>query len=247
MSQQLKIHTADGTELDLEIAELGSRSYAFVIDWHIRFLLALAWLLLVWVLLMQDMGLQTFIEQLDSSRYGLYILFLPAAALYFLYHPVLEIGMQGRTPGKRMTGVRLVDLKGQTPSVGALLIRNVFRLLDSLPAFYALGCIACLVTRHRVRIGDLASGTLLVYDTTVSNQALERIQRLSTHPSLTPADQELLFDLLERWKAMDSDTRVQLATRFLQKIGEPLPEVKGRRQLNKVLYEQLQQLAAGGT
>ena len=42
--------------------------------------------------------------------------------------------MRGRTPGKRIAGVRLVTREGDIPGVGALLLRNVFRLLDSLPA-----------------------------------------------------------------------------------------------------------------
>ena len=54
MSGELKIHTADATELTMEVAGLGSRSYAFIIDWHIRFLFAVVWLLLAWLLLSND-------------------------------------------------------------------------------------------------------------------------------------------------------------------------------------------------
>jgi len=49
MENFLKVPSADGMELHLEIAELGSRSYAFIIDWHFRLLLSLTWLFGTWV------------------------------------------------------------------------------------------------------------------------------------------------------------------------------------------------------
>ena len=64
---------------------------------------------------------------------------LPALAIYFLYHPVLELAMRGRTPGKRSAGIHVVTRDGSAPSAGALLVRNVFRLIDSLPVAYGVG------------------------------------------------------------------------------------------------------------
>ena len=43
--------------------------------------------------------------------------------------------MRGRTPGKRMAGVRLVTREGDIPGAGALVLRNLFRLIDSFKAF----------------------------------------------------------------------------------------------------------------
>jgi uncharacterized RDD family membrane protein YckC len=61
--------------------------------------------------------------------------------------------------------VRIVTHDGSVPSVAAHLIRTVFRLIDSFPGFlYGIGLIMTAVTRNHVRIGDLAAGTLLVYD-----------------------------------------------------------------------------------
>ncbi len=98
----------------------------------------------------------------DSSWF-IYVA-LPAAGIYFLYHVVLEIVMHGRTPGKRMAGVRLVTRNGSAPTVAAYLVRNVFRLVDSFPLFYGVGLVASMITRDDVRVGDLAAGTLLVYE-----------------------------------------------------------------------------------
>ena len=43
---QLNLQSITGVDVQLRIAGPGSRSCAFVIDWHFRILLALAWLLL---------------------------------------------------------------------------------------------------------------------------------------------------------------------------------------------------------
>ena len=68
----------------------------------------------------------------------------PAAAIYFLYHLVLEMAMHGRTPGKRMAGMHIVARDGSSPSIGALLTRNVFRLVDCFPLVYGVGLVATL-------------------------------------------------------------------------------------------------------
>jgi len=139
--------------------------------------------------------------------------------------------------------VRLVDAQGQTPGVAALLIRNVFRLVDGLPAFYAVGCVACMVTGRSVRIGDLAAGTLLVHEEKLSARALERAQRVAGNQKLTPADQEILLDLVDRWKSLDLNVRTRLAEMFLEKLGEQVPVVANSRHLNQELFVKLQQLA----
>ena len=170
------------------------------------------------------------------------IVLVPAALIYFLYHPVLEIVMAGRTPGKRMAGVRLVTLQGSTPSVGALLLRNVFRLVDSLPGLYFLGLAAVALTRNCVRIGDLASGLVLVYDTTVKPKALQQITDLAMHSGLKPEDQELLLDLLTRWQELSIDTRVRLGEQFFNRIGKPIENLKSLKHPDRALKSALDNL-----
>jgi uncharacterized RDD family membrane protein YckC len=247
MSNDLRIHAADATELTLEVAGLGSRSYAFIIDWHIRALFAVLWLLVVWLVMARGSGFEFFAQLFEdhgaSSGYRVYFAFLPALGIYLLYHPVLEIAMQGRTPGKRMAGVRLVEANGQPAGLASLLIRNVFRLVDALPTFYAVGCIACLLSGRSVRIGDLAAGTLLVHEENPSPRALERAQRLAANRPLTASDQEILFDLMDRWKMLDRNIRSHLAVRFLEKLGEGIPHAADNRRLGEALYAKLQQIA----
>ncbi len=221
MQDKLVLHTTDGVELTLSIAGIGSRSYAFLIDWHIRLLLAVAWVLTLTQLLplLPD-------RLLSGNLAMIYLLLLPASVLYFLYHPIVEVAMRGRTPGKRMAGVRVVTNQGQTPGIGALLIRNVFRLVDSMPFFYVVGLTTAIVTARQVRLGDLAAGTVLVYDERPGRLSFEG--QVAAHPRLERRELEWVQDLLERWPGLAPESRCRLAAKLLERLGEaPAPWLEG--------------------
>jgi uncharacterized RDD family membrane protein YckC len=206
---QLTVHSVTGVDLTLSIAGPGTRSYAFVIDWHIRLLLASAWLLAAYYVFGVTLKLKT---------QGALVSVLPAAIIYFLYHPILEVAMQGRTPGKRMAGVRILGRDGGPPSVTALLIRNIFRLIDSLPATYMIGLVTCFMTANRVRIGDMAAGTLLVLDSTAAEKSLARVEALAAGSQLPLDALELVDQVLQRWESLETGSRGQIARALLGRL-----------------------------
>jgi uncharacterized RDD family membrane protein YckC len=206
---KLTVQSVTGVDLTLTIAGPGTRSYAFVVDWHIRLLIACAWLLVASV---------AFKAKVTWRGSDALVSLLPAGVIYFLYHPVVELLMRGRTPGKRMAGVRVLNRDGGTPSATALLLRNAFRLIDSLPATYLLGLTACFLTRQRVRIGDLAAGTLLVLDNEAAESSLLRIERLAANSKLPLDALELVDQVLERWGSLESKHRAMIARSLLARL-----------------------------
>lgn len=78
IQDELQLTSTDATEVHLPIAGTGSRSYAFLIDWHIRVLLALAWLIGTIALfgLMEGRG---FWDKLfdDAGSLAFYVIVLP--------------------------------------------------------------------------------------------------------------------------------------------------------------------------
>jgi uncharacterized RDD family membrane protein YckC len=207
--------------MTLQVAGPGTRAYAFIIDWHIRLLVALAWLLLGW-LFTGAMGAAT---KLSSTAFVLGA-GLPATLIYLFYHPILEPMMHGRTPGKRMAGARIVTLEGTTPGIGPLLTRNLFRLIDSLPILYLVGLICCLVTAQRVRIGDLAAGTVLVLDESKASRSLGALGKLAQSSRLDPDTAALVQDLLERWEELDSVNAETLARALLARLNPEMDTVQ---------------------
>ncbi|MGA2188167.1 MAG: RDD family protein [Steroidobacteraceae bacterium] len=169
-SEHFTIRGATGVDLDLPVAGPGSRSYAFLIDWHIRVILALAYLVAAMLVVNGELTWRSGSGKAGSA--SVFLVALPSLAIYFLYHPVVEIFMRGQTPGKRRAGVRIVSRDGAIPSVGSIMIRNVFRLVDSLPAFYVVGLLTAFASAQRLRVGDMAAGTQLVLDEPASPAAL---------------------------------------------------------------------------
>lgn len=235
----LVVDSATGVDVSLPIAGPGARAYAFVVDWHIRVVLFIAWYVLGALIYNGSWSLKPPIEP-SAGWFGLVV--LPGAAIYFLYHGVLEIAMRGRTPGKRVAGVRIVTRDGALPTVAAHLTRNVFRLIDSFPAFYGVGLTTAVVTKDHVRIGDLAAGTLLVYDR-ADESVLEHVDAAALGSRLDAHTAEIVNELLARWETLDGDVRVRLARTLLGKIhGDQLnPAPLDERSLR----EHLERLARG--
>jgi uncharacterized RDD family membrane protein YckC len=209
----LIVASPTGVNVELAIAGPGSRSYAFIIDWHIRILLALSWILTASLVQFGVVFLR--VKSMGSAAV---ITLAPAAAVYFLYHPLVELAMRGQTPGKRMAGVRVTNRIGGTPSSLAILIRNAFRLIDCLPAFYGVGLITTIFSAQRVRLGDLAAGTLLVHDGATESKALSQLGSWSLNPNLDAGILALGNDLLLRWHDLHPERRRDLSRDLLRRI-----------------------------
>ena len=209
----LVLDSDTGIDVSPQIAGPGARALAFVTDWNIRVIMAVAWWVTAALVVNGALSFRPPVEE-SASWYGFVL--LPAFAIYFLYHPVLETALRGRTPGKRRAGIRIVSRDGSAPGVGALLLRNVFRLVDSLPMFYGVGLIFILVTKDSVRCGDIAAGTLLVYEraATDAELLLSAAQRTG---SLDAVGAEIASDLLQRWQSLVPEARVRLARALLQR------------------------------
>jgi uncharacterized RDD family membrane protein YckC len=215
-AEELNIRGLTGVAMTLQVAGPGTRAYAFILDWHIRLLVALAWLLLGWLI-----GLLGSAPKFMSGVFPL-VFVIPSIVVYFFYHPVLEVMMHGRTPGKRMAGARIVTLEGATPGTGALLMRNLFRLIDSLPLLYLVGLVCCMFTAQRVRIGDLAAGTVLVLDEQKATRSLGALGKIAASSRLDPDTAALVQDLLERWTELEPERAEALARELLGKLDPGL-------------------------
>jgi uncharacterized membrane protein SpoIIM required for sporulation/uncharacterized RDD family membrane protein YckC len=157
----IAVPSATGVDVHIVLAGPGARSFAFLLDWLIRSGLALVYLLLASLFILGDLNLDA-----ESEVATLWYLAgaTPATLIYFLYHLILEPLMSGRTPGKRIAGVRVLTPEGHVPTAGALITRNVFRIVDSMPLFYVVGLLFVFFSKRHLRLGDLAAGTVIAMD-----------------------------------------------------------------------------------
>lgn len=239
--EELIVRGLTGVDIRVRIAGLGTRSYAFVTDWLLRTLLALGWLLLGALLrlmpaVMADRRLG------DGLMLAVAVL---ALATYFLYHPVLETVMRGRTPGLRKAGARIVTVEGATPGTGPILIRNLFRLIDCLPVFYMVGLACCMLTKQRVRLGDLAAGTVMALDEADSVQSLGRLSAQMQQTGLPLDALRLIHDLLDRWPELAPQQRIRVAGELLHKLDPGFDSRVSEASGDQVLRGRLEALLAG--
>ena len=157
----LAVASATGVDACVVLAGPGARSFAFLLDWLIRTGVTMVYLLAASLLILGNLR---FNVEPDSETLWYLLGALPAMIIYFLYHLILEPLMAGRTPGKRMAGVRVLTPEGLVPTTGALLTRNVFRIIDSMPVFYVVGLLFVFFGKRHLRLGDLAAGTVLAVE-----------------------------------------------------------------------------------
>jgi uncharacterized RDD family membrane protein YckC len=239
--EELTVSSLTGIDMRVRIAGPGTRSYAFLTDWLIRLLLALAWLLAGSLLRL----LPRIAADAPLAHTVMVAAVILALATYFLYQPVLEVAMRGRTPGLRKAGARIATFEGATPGTGALLIRNVFRLIDALPAFYVVGLTCCMLTKQRVRLGDMVAGTVLVLDEADSVKSLGRLSAQMQRTALSAEALQLIHDLLDRWRSLEEDRRVRLARELLCKLDPGFDPRRGAALSSRALQGRLEALLAG--
>jgi uncharacterized RDD family membrane protein YckC len=150
LEDRITIATPEGIELQIVLAGAASRFIACVIDMFLQLVLIL--LAAIAALGLLGGGLGTALFAMASF-----------AALY-LYDVLFEVLASGRTPGKRVTHLRVVRERGTPVDLPASAIRNLLRLIDFLPTAYLVGLASILITRHNQRLGDLAAGTLVIRD-----------------------------------------------------------------------------------
>jgi hypothetical protein len=84
--------------------------------------------------------------------------------VYWGYFALFEAFWNGRTPGKRVAKIRVIHRTGRAISFLESLGRNLVRVIDYFPGFYAVGVIAIFFSRQNQRLGDMVAGTLVVHD-----------------------------------------------------------------------------------
>ena len=71
----------------------------------------------------------------------------------------------GRTLGKRLLRLRVVNENGGGARLGQIVVRNLLRLVDELPALYVVGLVSIHVGPRHQRLGDRLARTLVVMGT----------------------------------------------------------------------------------
>jgi uncharacterized RDD family membrane protein YckC len=170
------------------------------------------------------------------------------AAMSIIAYFIVSIGYgmffewmwNGQTPGKRLLRLRIMDMHGLRLQLSQVVIRNLLRSVDMLPAFYFLGGAVSVFSRNCQRLGDIAANTIVIripksVAVEVEDLVGKKYNSLRDYPHLearlrqtvTPEEAALLLDSLRRARILDNEAKIKMFDDFaahLQRIVEFPPE-----------------------
>jgi uncharacterized RDD family membrane protein YckC len=158
-SDQLSIETPELVAIEMPLAGIGSRFIALLVD-------TLLWAAGLVLLGLMFWAIQPAVEAFSALSYqwAVAIVTLVMFVLNWGYFTLFEAFWNGRTPGKKIAKIRVIQRSGRPIGFFESLARNLVRFIDQIPFFYAVGVITMFITRQHQRLGDLAAGTLVVRD-----------------------------------------------------------------------------------
>lgn len=196
LDTQIYLETPEGIDLPLRPAGLPVRCLAFAIDALIRAVVLIL----------------TGIAWLYMGKLGAGLASISAFLLLWWYMVFFEVLNQGRSPGKQILGLQVIHSDGTPIGWPASLIRNLLRFVDLLPFAYCLGMLSILNSARFQRLGDLAAGTLVVYQAHIPQRGT--LPDVPANPAaivLTLAEQQALLNFAERHQQLSSQRQDELA------------------------------------
>ncbi|MEP7318152.1 MAG: RDD family protein [Panacibacter sp.] len=145
----ISITTTQNIELEYDLASLGERIVATIID----LVIMAAYLFLITMVLSSSGGAFE-----NGWSWLFFFLFLPVT----FYSLLSEQFFNGQTVGKRVMGIKVISLNGNQASFAQYLVRWLFRLVDMWLFWFVLATIMVAITEKHQRLGDLIAGTTLV-------------------------------------------------------------------------------------
>lgn len=228
------ISTPENVDLHLELAGLGNRILAGLIDQTICVFVIVIMGLAAW-------GVFTLVSMsqmpghVKGIAYGFIIMVMIFGTfiIHFGYHMFFEGTWQGQTPGKRVAQIRVIEQNGQPVTWPAVIIRNLVRVIDT--GLILIGVLSIMIDNNERRFGDLAAGTVVVRErnSELLTTAKDDLDLDTAKPSdadildigrITPQEYEILVSFLKRRKTMGKKQRPVVAAKLMDHFKQKLSD-----------------------
>ena len=249
LSEEYTIDTPENVTFGYDVAGIGSRFIGALIDSTI--LVALLILLNIAIALLLttaagDGGPKAVETEADPGWLVGAIIAVYALLNFSIiwgYYIAFELLWDGRTPGKRAAGTRVVKMDGSPAGFIETAIRNLVRIVDFLPFAYAIGLITMFFNRRARRLGDFAAGTLVIkhrgdikletlgappttvrpLSLPVATNTVPAVAPIANIRRLTGADYQIIHETLVRGQQgmIGDDIMRRLAAAIATKLQEP--------------------------
>lgn len=219
----LEIRTPEGVSFSLALASPVIRGAAWLFDLLIVGALSIGISQALGLLAAASAALPGLSEAISDFAGAIRIVL--GFAVSVCYGIALEWLWRGRTVGKRLFGLRVVDERGLQLNLRQIVLRNLFRMVDILPSLaYLVGATSCLLTKRCQRLGDIAAGTVVIREVAMAEPAIDQIlaktgyNSFSEHPHLearlrqqsSPEEAQIALDSLLRRDELDPAHRLEV-------------------------------------
>jgi len=232
-SPDYSISTPENVDLHLELAGIGNRVLATMIDSILGGLVIIVVALLfilVGFILDQTHVFPASRNQvlLVAAMFAMFFAFI----IQFGYNIFFEGIWHGQTPGKRIAQIRVIEANGQPVGWAAVCIRNLVRTIDV--GILLIGILVMLIDKNERRLGDLAAGTLVIRErkTDLSTGEVKLLTGAKPDSLLdigrvTPEEYDLLARFLKRRITLSPAHRPVVAQQSETYFKEKLNETNG--------------------
>ncbi|MDH3346901.1 MAG: RDD family protein [Desulfobulbaceae bacterium] len=147
----IQIQTPEGISFAMDLASPLMRFFACAVD------------NLAIIVIVSFLGQLFGLLELVAPDFGSAMLTIAVFLVYMGYSIILEWYWQGCTVGKRLFNLRVVDSHGLRLHFSQVFMRNLLRVIDTLPIFYMVGGLFSFFSPLSQRLGDMVGNTVVVH------------------------------------------------------------------------------------
>lgn len=239
---KIEFETPENVHVSYEPAGLGTRFVAWFVD---NLILVVVYIVLFFALMIAGIATESVARKLDAAMenattdkeapeevifYFIGVFLLVWGIGSFFYYGCCEYLMRGQTPGKRISGIRVVRLDGFSLEAGSIFARSIFRVIDHIPVLWVVP----LVSAKSQRLGDMVAGTTVVSDRqetfgglraqiAVRKAADARFQFDAARlKRARPQDFAAIEKILDRWTQLNDAQRLALLQQMIPGLAARL-------------------------
>jgi uncharacterized RDD family membrane protein YckC len=226
-NEKLTIETPEQTSLQFPLAGVGSRCLALLLDSLFQF--ATYAVLGILFAILESVN----VVSSEGSERGVWVTAIFVIVLFVVYmgyFAIFESIWNGQTPGKRIAHLRVIQESGKPIQVSQAVVRNLMRLIDSLPGFYAVGLVSAMISKQNRRLGDFAAGTVVVHERPLTVIGASWAVAPSAPVTIVPLgaakldaqDMQIIETFFERRSYLDGQTRLRFARQIAHRVADKL-------------------------
>ncbi len=221
--ENIRIQTSQNVDIEYELASIGDRILATLLD-YVFFVAYFLILLLI----------NTYTKGFMVKNVAMIVIWMLPVLLYDL---VCEASLQGRSFGKIIMKIKVVKVDGTPASFGAYLLRWLLRIIDTRLLSGGVALIAILINGKGQRVGDMAAGTTVIklkyrvsINDTILNKPIPEYQLVFQEVSkLTDNDIAIIKEVMLvslRTNNTEAIDKLAKKTKAIMNISSNLPDTE---------------------